>query len=371
MREIICFLFIFIFSFVESKGCQDKTWQCILWKKYCTDPLNQKYMHNECKETCGLCEKKVCADSSWRCTVMLPYCKDKNNKKFMMKHCRKTCNFCSDSKVPAAPPVPPVPTVKLPPTGQCGIPKIQSGRVINGVNAKRGVWPWQVAIRYYESVICGGTLISPFWVVTAAHCVHGNEVLVDYFKVIAGKNDFNVSEDSQVQLPVSKVITHKLYNPRTLDYDIALIKLAQPVPFNQYTGMACLPEKDDVVPVGTTCFITGWGKIQVESNLHPKLQQAKLPVVTNKQCSELNTNTTGIEITSRMLCAGHGPSDSRSGCHGDSGGPFVCKTGKHGNWVLHGAVSWGSSTCDSKKSFSVFARITYLREWIDEQMSAY
>ena len=69
-----------------------------------------------------------------------------------------------------------------------------------------------------------------------------------------------------------------------------------------------------------------------------------------------------------MICAGYGGSSRLSGCHGDSGGPFVCNIG--GKWELHGAVSWGSGTCDSKKSYTVFARVSEFRNWIDGIMSA-
>ena len=67
-----------------------------------------------------------------------------------------------------------------------------------------------------------------------------------------------------------------------------------------------------------------------------------------------------------MVCArnGNGP---QIGCHGDSGGPFVCQQGS--SWFLHGAVSWGSPRCDSSHATTAFARITVLRNWIDETIA--
>ena len=67
-----------------------------------------------------------------------------------------------------------------------------------------------------------------------------------------------------------------------------------------------------------------------------------------------------------MLCSGDGGESVRSGCHGDSGGPFVCEV--DGRWELHGAVSHGSSRCSSSDSYTVFARITYFRKWLDDIM---
>ena len=75
------------------------------------------------------------------------------------------------------------------------------------------------------------------------------------------------------------------------------------------------------------------------------------------------------QITDQMVCAGHGGTTRVSGCHGDSGGPFVCQTGANGSWELHGAVSWGSGRCDAKVGYTVFARVAQFRSWIDQEMA--
>ena len=77
---------------------------------------------------------------------------------------------------------------------------------------------------------------------------------------------------------------------------------------------------------------------------------------------------TVLQITKNMVCAGHGGRTRVSGCHGDSGGPFVCQTGQNGDWVLHGAVSWGSGRCDAKVGYTVFARVSEYKQWIDSTM---
>ncbi len=70
-----------------------------------------------------------------------------------------------------------------------------------------------------------------------------------------------------------------------------------------------------------------------------------------------------------MLCAGHGGKTRVSWCYGDNGGPFVCQTGADGRWILQGTSSWGSPRCDATKAYSVFARVSQFRSWIDQQMA--
>ncbi len=67
--------------------------------------------------------------------------------------------------------------------GNCGRPDIQQGRVIAGVDAKKGAWPWQILMLFNGTTMCGGSLISPQWVVTAAHCVFGWQFQTHHFKV--------------------------------------------------------------------------------------------------------------------------------------------------------------------------------------------
>ena len=96
------------------------------------------------------------------------------------------------------------------------------------------------------------------------------------------------------------------------------------------------------------------------------LQQGRLEIVSNLVCEKLNRQEIPISITKSMVCAGSGGSERTSGCHGDSGGPLVCKRGHQ--WELHGAVSHGSKDCNSSKTYTVFSRVYYFRQWIKEQL---
>ena len=119
--------------------------------------------------------------------------------------------------------------------------------------------------------------------------------------------------------------------------------------------------------------ISGWGQSIVAQRGPPTvmLKQSPLKIVDQRQCYYLNTRNLGIKVTNKMLCAGFGPYSGypNSGCHGDSRGPFVCQE-DNGRWVLQGSVSWGSGYCDASEAYSVFARITQFRGWIDQYINS-
>ncbi len=93
-----------------------------------------------------------------------------------------------------------------------------------------------------------------------------------------------------------------------------------------------------------------------------------MQVLDSQVCQKrLQETNAGLSMTDKMVCAGV-PGTIISGCHGDSGGPFVCRDDATDKFVLHGAVSWGSPRCDALHRYSVFARVQALRGWIDKIM---
>jgi len=277
----------------------------------------------------------------------------------------KTCGRCNTkpTSAPTSPPKPTGPPVTQAP-GSCGKRQVSIMGVINGDNAKQGAWPWQVLLKMRGRPGCGGTLISNQWIVTAAHCISSRSG--SYYTVDLGELDrTRIEGTEQRNLRVSKVVVNPGWSSRNLQNDIALLKLASPVKFTKYVQPACLPNSDTPVG-GKNCYITGWGKIRHPGNMHTYLQEANMVPVTNKACDAKNKPAIGISVTSAMVCAGDGGRTATSGCHGDSGGPFVCNV--NGNWELHGAVSHGSPRCSSRETYTVFARVFYFKKWIQQQM---
>merc|ERR1712002_1408839 len=312
--------------------------------------------------------EETCKDNVSLCPKLIRYCNNERYGKWMHEHCERSCHFCIAKPTEPSPPPPPPPTTepvlkKIIP-GFCGSPQVQGVRVIGGVNAVRGSWPWQILLLFSHYPSCGGSLISPYWVVTAAHCVYGYEDYPQEFTVRTGEHNRDKIEGSETEYVVEKIITHAGYDPNQLNNDIALIKLLRPVLLNKYVQPVCLP--DAPPDLNDDCYITGWGKMRSDGRMTNILQQGKLPVVSRETCHNLNNENIEIPVTEAMICGGNAGKSTLSGCHGDSGGPFVCE--KNGKWYLQGAVSHGSGTCNSTETYTVFAKVSYFRNWIDETM---
>ncbi|XP_068723565.1 chymotrypsinogen A-like isoform X2 [Montipora capricornis] len=277
-----------------------------------------------------------------------------------------TAALCLNPEGTQPPPnTPPPPPGTIPPatnkasSGSCGVSPVNYGRVIGGDDARPGAWPWQVGLHNSRGgFFCGGTLVTPEWVVTAAHCISSTNP--SYYVLRLGDHNRHRNEGTEQNIRASRVIKHPAYDRRRINNDIALLKLSRRATINARVSPACLPQGNYIVPPGTTCYITGWGKIRHPGNSHNILQQAKISPVSESVCKRKN----GYGITRAMLCAGV-QGTRLGGCHGDSGGPFVCRD-NGGLWVLQGAVSWGSSDCDAFKKYTVFARVSVFREWINK-----
>lgn len=170
-----------------------------------------------------------------------------------------------------------------------------------------------------------------------------------------------VPEGSEQNIPAEKIILHKEFNVINLQNDIALIKLKQPILFNAHVSPICLPDVD--FAVGTTCYVTGWGRLGPIGSVSHVLQETAIPLFDHWLCKQYYKQNNVNEVTSDMRCAGT-LGQSQGTCKADSGGPLACE--KHGRWYLLGITSWSNGGCMDQGDPGVFSNIFFFRKWIKD-----
>lgn len=249
--------------------------------------------------------------------------------------------------------------------GKCGYrPALGRGsyRIVGGQIAQKHSWPWQVAIlEKSKEQFCGGTLIAPQWVLTAAHCVRKKKRRRKIF-VRVGEHDIYVQDAGEKLIKLYKDFPHPKYDFDTITNDIALLKLEHSVPDSDKIGYACLPDENDEFVEKTKCYIVGWGK---ENNTDVfgsnKLQEAQVPLVSRKRCQKVFDYV----IHESQICAGYkrGGQDS---CAGDSGGPLLCskKVNDQLRWIVYGVTSYGEG-CAEKGKYGIYTKVSKYLDWIN------
>uniref|UniRef100_A0A671E249 Ovochymase 2 n=1 Tax=Rhinolophus ferrumequinum TaxID=59479 RepID=A0A671E249_RHIFE len=248
-------------------------------------------------------------------------------------------------------------------------------RIVGGNQVEKGSYPWQVSLKRRQKHICGGTIISPQWVITAAHCV-ANRNIASTLNATAGKHDLSRIEPGEQTLPVESIIIHPYFSTKKpMDYDIALLKMAGSFHFGQFVGPMCLPEPGERFKAGLICTTVGWGRLTENGILPQVLQEVNLPILTQEECVAAML-TLKKPISGRtFLCTGF-PDGGRDACQGDSGGSLMCRN-KKGSWTLAGVTSWGlgcgrgwrnNVRKDDQGSPGIFTDLSKMLPWIHKHI---
>lgn len=249
------------------------------------------------------------------------------------------------------------------PTARAASPAVVTHpSVINGYDATIGSWPAVAAVGYAGSsasrgFFCGGTVIAPTWVLTAAHCVAGErpgDLVVHVGLTVLTQADATT-------VPVRRIVRNR-WDRRTDRNDIALLNLAAPV---SQTPME-LPTSQSLYATGTRATILGWGSSRRDGRgFRDHLQQGEVRTVAGPVCRW----TWWAIDTHLQVCAGgarrFAPVDT---CSGDSGGPLVIRD-LFGRPLLAGVVSFGGERCGVPRQPAVYTKTVGYLEWIRQTIA--
>lgn len=235
----------------------------------------------------------------------------------------------------------------------------KGARIIGGTPAKWQENKWQVALVYAtdpnnrRAQFCGGSIIAPGWVLTAAHCIDRNYPASDYAVLSGTDTLLNGGQRSRV----TEYIVHEGWrvsgNKSQYDNDIALLRIS---PSPALIGSPIPLVAADTVLDNLDVLVTGWGVTEFRPTGTELLQQVTVPSVTEEVCNS------GVayngDVTGNMFCAGAYQKDS---CQGDSGGPATSVI--RGQRRQVGVVSWGIG-CGEKNKYGVYTRLPLYVGWI-------
>lgn len=300
----------------------------------------------------------------------------------------------------------PNPYATVPADRAAQLAKGGTDRVFGGQEVPDGRYPFQVALlrasnlddtaeSQYKAQFCGGTLVAPTWVLTAAHCMRDGDKALgpEDFVVLAGSTDLEAGK----RVSVKSIVVNDQYDDASMDHDAALVELSEPV--------ALAPVALDLTgDAAADVTVLGWG-MDEQGDYPRRLLGSQIKVVADDACNigikaiyakalhdgvadlagqyriksadadrisgELAQNMQN-PLTDTMLCAGL-ETGKRDACYGDSGGPLIAD--RNGKPVQLGIVSWGEGPaddeikCGHQDLYGVYARVASFRDWLQSHLA--
>ncbi|KAL5273756.1 hypothetical protein ACFFRR_000479 [Megaselia abdita] len=231
-------------------------------------------------------------------------------------------------------------------------------RIVGGSKVTTPI-PYQVSLQFSRdgrfSHFCGGSIISEEHVLTAAHCLNGQNK--DKITVQAGI--MNLKEKSGTRHKVENFVIHTNYEELVRN-DIAVMKVSPPFKMDGKSVNSISYKLSEKLGGAQPVMLTGWGSISMSifGPFPEDLQYIKLQTLTNEEC-----NQRGFNVTETEICAFKRPLNGA--CAGDSGGPLVTDDQS----TVVGVVSYGTAICGLGYP-DVYTRVSVLSDWIDEQVKS-
>lgn len=266
---------------------------------------------------------------------------------------KKTNGSPSPSPSPAPSPSPgpsPGPSPSPGPARRCGL-RLQTvdadnvAQITGGSNAWPGKWPWMAWLGN-----CGGTIISPTWILTAAHCISNSGPT----RIALGAFNRSANENQRQVIDVKRIVVHPQYDRATLKFDVAVVELVSPITYDQYKQPICLPSNNQDIS-GRPLWAAGWGNTQ-----GARLPGSGSQILKDIELREVNPCST-FNVDSKIQFCANSPGNNGI-CFGDSGGPVMILEGN--NWVQVGVNSFATDPCTNGPGG--FVRLSAFVEWIKQ-----
>uniref|UniRef100_A0A6P7F9A3 Spaetzle-processing enzyme-like isoform X3 n=1 Tax=Diabrotica virgifera virgifera TaxID=50390 RepID=A0A6P7F9A3_DIAVI len=258
---------------------------------------------------------------------------------------------------------------------------LRSLKIVGGSPAELGEYPWMALLQYRgrNRIVngCGGTLISPRYVLTAGHCVDNGTLIpreLRLLRIILGEHNTRTNLDCltsnricadppRVYTP-TKFILHEEFSNRTAVNDIALIELDRVVVFTDFIKPICLPSKDFLYQINDLVTVVGWGLVASGGDYSSTLLKATLPLVDKNLCNNKGVTT----LNDGQMCVGLG--NGVDTCSGDSGGPMLMQRMENLELVTYqvGIISYGFGRFNCGSAPSVNTYLPFYLDWIRSKL---
>ncbi|XP_012785765.2 kallikrein-4-like [Ochotona princeps] len=217
--------------------------------------------------------------------------------------------------------------------------------IIGGRDCRPHSQPWQAALFDGKAFLCGGVLVHPQWVLSAAHCY------LDSYTIGLGLHRLSFHEPGSQIINATFSVQHPDYNNPTHANDLMLIKLNEPAMESDAIRTIGIASQCPVP--GAACSVSGWGLLW-QGHFPQVLQCVTIPLMSENSC---RASFPKLYHPSMVCGGGRGIRDS---CQGDSGGPLVC------NGTVQGLVSWGPTPCGQPHTPGVYTNLCLFTEWIQK-----
>jgi len=277
----------------------------------------------------------ACSDEKSSCPGWKILCK---TNQAVRNLCKKTCGICKDEKKEKE--------------EKCGISKVPNVEAVTSANAPPGAWPWVVSLQTtWGYQFCGGSIVSPNLIMTAATCLITRKDTPAKIMVVAGAHDIKEKSEHEQKIIAKSIIRHPAYDyDKRGSHNIALIELSEPLKMNDHVMSVCMPKQYTRPKVGDTCIYLGWGVPHQTSTT--KLQQVPLSILKNKRY-----------LGYQYIYGKYQQSDKPSIAYGN---PLVCQRADK-TWQIDGVSNYRNSY----SQYIAFSEVNTILKWLEEKEDKY